>query len=1756
MGSMGSEKTQKHIEVVCTLWLHDDGFSKEDVLIGPERVPDLPFELGSLAQIAAIEQNTAVVDHASGSNVEAHVSTVINEGVTVKTATAADSSDSKNVHVGADGLGGGRTAQHEKSYVFVMKGLNQDQRSKQPALQVSMHNSIAPVFGFRHRMQVVVTLVDKALYSANHVEITFRDQYLARADMWRMTISELSLKTVYKGQKINFMGTIKATVKNIYLHGKRVLSAYFSSHTKPIFRSESARYVVFLQMSREMWDFDAEGSGEIMFSKVINGFLPDLFKRWVKMNAHHLVSIIMFTRLEYPEGLISTDESTAHNLPRGDVDGQPADFRDYYRVVVSDMASSEWIRILDDLKREFKVFLRDVSIIRDPQSQTAQVSSLSNPSKNTIEAVIAGKPTTASRGNVLEAINLASSQFSKDYIDRDLVRTGISTIIITAGTGVYEVDYSMLKLTSDTLISNGIGIDLVALSHTPLHSVPLFKYRTPHVISNNLARQKSPDHGRSGMPHQNFRASSMTSTAPDVPMSLSSGDTYVVTKQLDELMTTATDDGWSYALPHWVDVSFWTGHASDQYDLTQTPTAGKTVKPSSKINGKHFVTRCRMYELQMMGLMENEMSNIAIPYLQEDSKALHAEIPQSRAAESSLSAESFVVGSFHSFELGGPQVPLDQHFAMSVPSEDARKVVKHPGLPKSKLWMESYDDDVFRAPEVSLPVEVKAQSDTAGYTSSIKPKGSRVDTGDSYGPAPSAYHKTGPSSKLVDIDGAFSKSTASVVRNTVPFNTRGKSTATTRQISLGPLRFGTVKGTASTSLSAEHVEHVSMGVRDIDERSSIRDIQNVDVSRQIRTSLARKSSQQSLATFTSDRIVEGKDARPTKPIAIKKAIQDNPKPAIRRQKTTDGNPDQTLQGENKIIVLDAATASIRSRPRLDDSLNESNANLPKTLSPLSALSPWLTLLNPSNPRKGNMNVASQFRRWQHVFPRPIRTSVIKWKSLCSPAALPLTHEYFPTAEQLKTEYDESPYTVAQHEEDDVAEIPKTRETLVRELIAFRLSHGFQIVIGSAVDEFAGTTNSDLGNVFDNNYMVHDGAMILMSVGHTIHQLLCVAGREVEVRRYNRKPSTAVRSSGLVDSSMVYTPFIRTALDPEYTMRKISFMPPRIEYNWNSIDNFLAGYQDNFSDVLRFWRARYVLIPVESPRPTRKPLPTVTEDSEEEIRLEGILKLTQSWQRHRYFTAEEKRRLGILRLRKGETNPLEIEYQTRDPTAVVDAFANGLAGFLSQNDPLAQYLGEAEVYSGKDYDMHRIAQHLQEEPPRGIKMEDRRWHWKLHYKCFRGDELTSWLLRNFKDVQNPDDAVALGNEFMQKGMITHVSEKHRFRDGHFLYQIAGEYRTTRYPDTASWFGKKSDRSVPPTPASDSPRNSPFPDKSRSRTSTADSSNSSECKTSTSRKDGGSSIDLSRVMKYDVDSRKRSYRPEIINLHYDRVHNPDNCYHIRIDWMNVTSKLIEDAIVNWATSIEKYGLKLVELPIAEACSIVEVHPFRAPYFVTLTLKPPDKHPPQYLDNASFTPDPRVDKFFYQKALLRHLNFVLDFEAASNFTSTVDVIYSWGKPDYKLTQFIHKSGVLLAEITNDGGFLLLANRLYNNRAAAAKDAGKFEKSEMVDRRGPSAIYGLHGGIDRPSPYSSPLVRAVAEVPINNTGRVGPERAFKTPEQIKDELEAFCSNPDALRAFYNVASKPTASPRHYITPVLDNNIPTLGLPPSISSRHPSPMS
>lgn len=1665
------------------------------------------------------------------------------------------------------------------------------------------------------------------------------------------------------------MGTIKATIKHIYINGQSVQSGYFSPRSKPIFRSESARYVLFIQMSREMWDFDAEGAGEIMFNKVVSGFLPDLFKRWLKINAKHVVTIILFTRMQYDEEYLTNRPSDT----TGDSHAQEQDvpYRDYYRVVVSDMASIDWINILYQLKKEFRTFLREVSTMQNPMKKSyyGEDSKLHDP---VAHSIVAGRPSPASQGNILEAINLAAAQFAKDYIDRDLVRTGISVIVVTPGTGVFEVDYNMLKLTTDTLIGSGIGIDLVCLSPMPLHSVPLFKYRAPRSVSDlraeetrkrNAANELDREDEKTPRQHQpNFGTVSRIESVQSMHSLAQESVSYPID----------TSEEWRFAMPYWVDVSFWSGTSEEILELTKPRKADKIVKKARK-KGRIFSLRCRLYEMQMMGAVGNELGSISIPYLQEDPMFPHhlrqIQEPNSEQRHDKDFLPKAPAAAMGSYSSRGDKDLNDDQL-------DEKRTAH-------KAWMEMYDDNIHMSleePQLNTEPQQAQLRRQSGFLLGGSPdlhRGSYLST---------SLRSTGSSlgrSARLPIDANVHQLSRERSRDMVAHSPKNRASPLVERASPGVPRADVLKRQSAMPHNSKEIGRLGMHRRNAsgdsqDYKGSIQITPKQSPAPSRRSSPPRRAgaptttaistplpapkmtstptpksettsrpnwflrsisfagkaapAKPTLGDATID-ISQGKvkpamltvehnqkgliaerlastrlnsSEKPSQPIAIKPTSRAGPVTAESLTSDRASRSIETVKGVNAgtpsvpsnsgsvikdpgstFLLAGARGAGEHLGSKPDLSSSGGAKEVPRTLSPTSAIAPWAVLVNPCNPKKNLINTKNQYRRWHHVFPRTMRTGTVKWRSLCSPAAVPLTHEWFPSAQQVATEYNESPYKISPNEDDDMLEVPQSRESLIKELIGFRLSHGFQITVGSAVAEFSGRQEKTLASILAPDYMSADGDTIFMSVGNSIHQLVCVAGGEVDVRRYNRKPTTALETSAGIDRPFPYRPYIRTAFEDTYEMREVVLQPPRREYNWNIIDSFLAGYEDEFSEVLRFWRARFILIPVDIPSIHKRGLHMLPEDSAEEVRLEGIQKLTQLWQKHRFITPEERSYHHTASMRQKDANPLAIEYRTGDASAVIAAGLDH--AIFNDADSVFQtsIFSDSEKYHSSNIDLKRLAEDLQSE--KGIQMLDRRWHLKLHYNCFTGFDLTSWLQANFRDVETREEAVHLGNELLNKGLFVHVQRRHPFRDGNFFFAIAEQYRAPRTDSRTGWFGmRRPDRSVPSTPLTEGPRTTPTSSRSsKQRPDTADSSSTS----STGTQDADTSaaheshqkrkVVLSRAMRYDVDPRRRSYRPEIISLHYDRLHSPDNCYHIRIEWMNVTAKLIEDAIVTWATSVEKYGLKLVEVPIAEVASITEHHPFRSPYAVTLALQPPKPQQESGRDSAILPPQySKTDKFAYHKALLRKLDFVLDTEAASAFPVDVDVSYSWGRPDFKFTQFIHRSGTLLAQITDEGNFLLLANRLVHNRA---KDHNRLKPVDPYEHKKVTTDGSQSGWLPSTpaertnahrSPFASPLARPVQDSSLLHTALSAHDRltpapapapasastplnsttATVTPEQVKDAVEAFCTNADLLSAFYKVAFRQAPSPSPRLLPVLDDKIPALGLPPAISVREASP--
>ncbi|KAJ5739951.1 Vacuolar membrane-associated protein iml1 [Penicillium manginii] len=1731
----------------CTLWVHNDPFSPEEILLNPSVFGESGVQVGDLVEILPVRAPGDSIH--SGVKPDSDIKTARESHPDLSTTTQSDGTSKFKTPL-------------QSRCVFVVKPIPQDIKLRNPRLEISVTGNVANTFGFKNRSQVVLSIVDRDQCAASHVDIAFRDQYMVRSDMWRLVMSELSEKTIYKGQKISFMNSIKATVKNIFIREKKVLSGYFAPNTIPVFRSESAKYVLFIQMSREMWNFDSEGSGDILFSRVINGFLPELFKRWVNSDAKHLVTIVLFTRVEYDASAHPSIAPLTAGNAKSAV-GNLVPTRDFYRVVVNDMASGHWTTILDELKRNFRSFLRDVSILKTDDLDAAAGSGVKIPSKPHT-AIIAGRPSTALRGNILEAIHLASAHLAYDHIDRDMVHTGTSIIVITPGSGVFEVSHESLASTTEALANRGIAIDLVCLSPMPLHSVPLFKYRAPTERQTTAGSSSTPKGNMSPEIHHSI--SSLVSRS-----SYLSPGSYLSATRMRERGNPHLGE-WSYGIPHWLDISYWNPetYREARRILKNDPNAPipfTVTRPS-----KAFTPRVRMYEIQMMGVMESEQSNISIPYLLEGldmarpraswpgNNPISRGPPRARFAQTaSLKVEysdSLRPGSFL-------ENVEDESELQTKPPQKSRKSIM--------AWMDQYDDNVFlttpkprqnqrpKNKRLSEPeVQAGAAHDriSARSISRLRDKDNniletnpalragprRIDTSAMASPKSPLSSESSPSPKKSALKPSTTPLSSRISR-TISFALRGLSAAPS-------------KATASTGIHVEHANALPMS----NQRAAGSDTRSIaSLSPSESTSTPTIMEVSSSRASTPPRELHESRLTPSKPISIKVPPK---KPAE--------SPDKQQHGDTEGPMLRSAAEnpfdeegrqqgqSRYHEQRPEIKINNGSRDFSAKGSPSKALAPWVRSVNPCNTSKDVMRNTSWFGRWQHAYPRPPHVAVVKWKSLKSPAVLPLTTEEFPTATELTSDYLQTPYRVFPNDDVEGFEAPKTRGVLLREMISLRLSHGFQIVVGRHVAEVTSRPAMESLNVFDTRGLERDGVTVFLSKGSAIHRLICIQGGEIEVTRFTHQSSatlTMPKGSNLT----LYQPAMRTILRPEYEIKDIKLDPTAEEYNWNYADNYVAGHRDylhNPAQQLHFWRVRYVLIPLQLQSTSRRQLQPYNEDNEEEIHILGISRLTSIWQKQKYVSPEEKRFESSTK--KKDQNPLNIMYQTRNPSEVVAAELDRvLLTDPGLDNPPAQLLPESELLERSSLNLSSLSQRIQGE--KGVRLMDRRWHWRLHYNCFIGVEFTTWLMQSFKDIDTRDEAIVFGNELMKEGLFQHVEKRHNFRDGNYFYQISAEFRLTR-PESrgGSWFPQlRAEKSTPSTPAIGNVRDSPSSLRTRSD-STDD--RVPQTPTTPSRGKNKVAIMLSKSIKFDVDARKRSNRAEVVDLHYDRLHNPENCFHIELSWMSTTPKMIEDTVHNWASTAEKFGLKLVQVPIAEACAIDRTQPFRKPYKITLKVPAPKGPVHTVFNNASFAQPGPPDPLYYQKCILRKFDFVLDFEAASAFPADVEVSFSWGKPDYKYPQFIHRTGSILAQITDEGDFLLLANRLVSTRAAASRDTARYEHHNRTDYRGRPAA--AHDPLDRTcSPRLSPMTRPLHDIgsPMPNpvSSNIDSANLYRAPEHILNALQEFCSDVIQLEQFYKeshvrpVSTKVEPATAHHL---MDTSIPSLELPASVVSHHISP--
>jgi hypothetical protein len=359
-----------------------------------------------------------------------------------------------------DGLLASISSTHRLRLSFVLKVTEKTLTSfnNNSRTQISMLRQVADLYNLSTYDLVTVHKIEprdeqevlKAV-SADFVVVTIKDQFISRGDMLLFQ-TKLVGSWIYEGQRlIEHTRGIKAHAREIRHGNYSAKSGIVTDKTMITFRSRSARITWLVQLSSEMWDYaspyehqyEPESVCEIYFDQWIR-FLYKLFTKWKELEVMHSLTVIFFSRTFLTNGQKS-------RLDTQDVYGR--EFEDHYKPIIESETCVDWETLIVKIKEEFIKYPLEVGWNLTDR-----------------------RPSSASQGNLLEAINVTLNLMQYHYLDRDLHRTGQSIVIVSPGCGVFEVDKGLASITYQRMMDNGIGSDMLSLGLPPLHIAPFFLY--------------------------------------------------------------------------------------------------------------------------------------------------------------------------------------------------------------------------------------------------------------------------------------------------------------------------------------------------------------------------------------------------------------------------------------------------------------------------------------------------------------------------------------------------------------------------------------------------------------------------------------------------------------------------------------------------------------------------------------------------------------------------------------------------------------------------------------------------------------------------------------------------------------------------------------------------------------------------------------------------------------------------------------------------------------------------------------------------------------------------------------------------------------------------------------------------------------------------------------------------------------------------------------------------------------------------------
>lgn len=1339
---------------------------------------------------------------------------------------------------------------HARKIYFVAKDFDSESKRRIKSPQVSvLSGQLQSLLDLPTRSRVWVKLSQKAKCEADLVELNIKDCLLNRGDMWCLS-SQLVGSCLFSGQRVTFLDSMRATVRGIYREGKKILSGYIGENTRIVFRSESARLVFLIQITDEMWDF--EESGEQLFQKMVNSLFPKIFKRWKDIDTHHSITIAFASSVDL-------SDVPFRELKPGEI---LKNTTDYFRIVVDQVHVIHWIEIMETLRREFMRLTKDILNVKTEERHS----------------VIQGRFSPVIKSNILELVNFATTILTDPFRQPDLRHTTTHVIIITPGSGLYDVDYDLLKLTGKKLLSLEMNMDLVCLSRAPLHVVPLFRYLDYDLRLHHCS-------------------------------------------------------------PTWLSIFFWNDSTEGWYP------------------------RCKIYDLQMMGLTENDV-------MQE----VHVE------------------------------------------GLDVKKDIK-----TVKQLMESYDNSVFRFKPAKADFVDEYTMGVSGKKQSEPKSKPRVNTSFEWntpgvaGAVLEEVQKTKVLASLYTVSDSSNTDAEEKDSSSSPSGTRGQTAVDTLK--------GITKKTSVKDFTHKIVNRLIAG-RDRDhtrEGGSLRQsstgvMDSTPSANDLAGSLPKSPRGSPTIVKTLDSLNQKERRGNMSP------MYNN---SIRESVSTLNSHKQT---ETRPQLLNERKNTSRSKSTDDECVESIDSN-------------WIEVENPSLPVSNELAGQMLPPRWNDVLPRYVAKKYSKWRSFTTPADLPITISTFPSKKDFETNFIFRNHSVILNPDQESSS--RNYRHLLRDLVYMRLVTGFQICVGKQAKLIELSKNQDNKDKPIAKYIGDDWTTIkiYMMIDSEIHRLSCGLDGVIDVQRYIRK-----YEENPYEQVPTYIPLVKTRYETVYRDAEIDPLhATRSSFNWNQIDQVIAGYGDSGFDKKSYgFRSKLVVLPADIPSNTFSSVINGRNETltPEEIRLEGLRRLISSINRTKQRTTKERS--------SSISNREEIQQEITFYTGSLFDFINEQKESLERSalDYKDSIFADDKTQIKKDVDLKTLSQKMQlgSNP---LPLFNRKWHWKKHQNSFIGAEMVNWLITNFGDINTREEAVEYGQSLMEEGLFVHVLNKHGFLDGHYFYQLSPEYVVDRKKlekvispeDKAAPTSRRAKKGDSVSISSESNANAlsvvfSATNSHVSQDSVPEPKEAKEAK-EPKRKP---IVMLSSSVVIDVDVANKSYKPETCTVHYDKVHNPDHCFHIRLEWLTTTPKLLDDLVGNWSRLCERYGLRLIEIPWKELCAIPSINPFHSFVDIKLAINPWED--PEFKDIEVLG----TSKFYYHMFLLKASGFLLDNRASAFLQESeceFEVVYSWGTPEFKYAQYIHNTGAYIAEIRSNGNLFLAPNNIYISRVNPGNVVGKSQSS-----------------------------------------------------------------------------------------------------------------